>query len=44
MRKIARLVDRLAVVFPFEPGLYEQWLPGVEFVGPLLDRVGAAGA
>jgi lipid-A-disaccharide synthase len=42
VRKIARLVDRLAVVFPFEPGLYEQWLPGVEFVGhPLLDRVGA---
>ncbi len=42
VRKIARLVDRLAVVFPFEPSLYEQWLPGVEFVGhPLLDRVGA---
>jgi lipid-A-disaccharide synthase len=40
VRKIARLVDRLAVVFPFEPGLYERWLPGVEFVGhPLLDRV-----
>jgi lipid-A-disaccharide synthase len=40
VRKIARLVDRLAVVFPFEPGLYEPWLPGVEFVGhPLLDRV-----
>jgi lipid-A-disaccharide synthase len=39
VRKIARLVDRLAVVFPFEPGLYEPWLPGVEFVGhPLLDR------
>jgi len=42
VRKIARLVDRLAVVFPFEPGLYEHWLPGVEFVGhPLLDRVEA---
>jgi lipid-A-disaccharide synthase len=42
VRKIARLVDRLAVVFPFEPGLYERWLPGVEFVGhPLLDRVEA---
>jgi len=42
VRKIAQLVDRLAVVFPFEPGLYEPWLPGVEFVGhPLLDRVEA---
>ncbi len=42
VRKIARLVDRLAVVFPFEPGLYEPWLPAVEFVGhPLLDRVQA---
>lgn len=40
VRKIARRVDRLAVVFPFEPGLYEGRLPGVEFVGhPLLDRV-----
>jgi lipid-A-disaccharide synthase len=42
VRKIARLVDRLAVVFPFEAGLYERWLPSVEFVGhPLLDRVEA---
>ena len=41
VRKIARRVDRLAVVFPFEPELYEGRLPGVEFVGhPLLDRVG----
>ena len=40
VRKIARRVDRLAVVFPFEPPLYEPRLPGVEFVGhPLLDRV-----
>jgi lipid-A-disaccharide synthase len=40
VRKIARRVDRLAVVFPFEPALYARWLPGVEFVGhPLLDRV-----
>jgi lipid-A-disaccharide synthase len=40
VRKIARRVDRLAVVFPFEPPLYEPALPGVEFVGhPLLDRV-----
>ena len=40
VRKIARRVDRLAVVFPFEPALYAERLPGVEFVGhPLLDRV-----
>jgi len=40
VRKIARRVDRLAVVFPFEPDLYAPWLPGVEFVGhPLLDGV-----
>jgi len=40
VRKIARRVDRLAVVFPFEPALYAGRLPGVEFVGhPLLDRV-----
>src|SRR5262249_16961521 len=42
VRQIARLVDRLAVVFPFEPGLYAHRLPGVEFVGhPLLDRPAA---
>jgi lipid-A-disaccharide synthase len=40
VRKIARRVDRLAVVFPFEPELYARRLAGVEFVGhPLLDRV-----
>ncbi len=40
VRKIARRVDRLAVVFPFEPQLYAPRLPAVEFVGhPLLDRV-----
>jgi len=40
VRKIARRVDRLAVVFPFEPPLYDAHLPGVEYVGhPLLDRV-----
>src|SRR2546426_1255595 len=40
VRKIARRVDRLAVVFPFEPALYAPRLAGVEFVGhPLLDRV-----
>src|SRR5207247_1106590 len=40
VRKIARRVDRLAVVFPFEPALYTPRLAKVEFVGhPLLDRV-----
>jgi lipid-A-disaccharide synthase len=40
VRKIARRVDRLAVVFPFEPRSYAERLPSVEFVGhPLLDRV-----
>ena len=42
VRQIARRVDRLALVFPFEPALYAGRLPGVEFVGhPLLDRVRA---
>jgi lipid-A-disaccharide synthase len=42
VKKIARRVDRLAVVFPFEPKLYTAHFPGVEFVGhPLLDRVQA---
>jgi lipid-A-disaccharide synthase len=40
VRTIARRVDRLAVVFPFEPALYAT--ADVEFVGhPLLDRVRA---
>jgi lipid-A-disaccharide synthase len=40
VRKIARRVDRLALVFPFEPPLYAARVPAVEFVGhPLLDRV-----
>src|SRR5437016_11184936 len=40
VRKVARRVDRLAVVFPFEPALYAPRLAEVEFVGhPLLDRV-----
>src|SRR4030095_15104680 len=34
VRKIARRVDRLAVVFPFEPPLYAPRLPGGEVVGP----------
>jgi lipid-A-disaccharide synthase len=33
VRKIARRVDRLAVVFPFEPALYAPRLAEVEFVG-----------
>jgi lipid-A-disaccharide synthase len=40
VRKIARRVDRLAVVFPFETAVYDGRHRGVEFVGhPLLDRV-----
>jgi lipid-A-disaccharide synthase len=40
IRKIARRVDRLAVVFPFEEPLYAGTGVRAEFVGhPLLDRV-----
>lgn len=40
IRKIARRVDRLAVVFPFEAALYAGTGARAEFVGhPLLDRV-----
>ena len=40
IRKIARRVDRLAVVFPFEQALYAGTRTRAEFVGhPLLDRV-----
>jgi lipid-A-disaccharide synthase len=43
VRTIARRVDRLAVVFPFEPVLYAGHGCAVEFVGhPLLDRVTAS--
>ncbi len=43
VRTIARRVDRLAVVFPFEPALYAGRECAVEFVGhPLLDRVAAS--
>ena len=39
VRKILRRVDRLAVLFPFEPAVYDND-PKVVFVGhPLLDRV-----
>jgi lipid-A-disaccharide synthase len=40
VRKIARRVDRLAMVFPFEAPLYEGTGMRADFVGhPLLDRV-----
>jgi lipid-A-disaccharide synthase len=39
VKKIARLVDQMAVVFPFEKTFYEQYSVPVQFVGhPLLDR------
>jgi lipid-A-disaccharide synthase len=42
VRKIARRVDRLALVFPFEPELYDGDRKVAEFVGhPLLDLVQA---
>ncbi len=40
VRKIVQRVDRMAVVFPFEPELYNNGRAVAEFVGhPLLDRV-----
>jgi lipid-A-disaccharide synthase len=40
VKKIARLVDKMLVVFPFEVPIYEEAGVDVEFVGhPLLDRV-----
>lgn len=40
VKKIARLVDKMLVVFPFEVPLYEEAGVDVEFVGhPLMDRV-----
>jgi lipid-A-disaccharide synthase len=40
IRKIARRVDRLAVIFPFEPEVYAGTGLAVDFVGhPLLDRL-----
>jgi len=39
VKKIARLVDQMAVVFPFEAPFYEQHGVPVQFVGhPLMDR------
>jgi lipid-A-disaccharide synthase len=40
VRKIARRVDRLAVIFPFEPAFYAGTGLAVEFVGhPLVERM-----
>lgn len=40
VKKIARTVDRLAVIFPFEPAYYAEEDIEVEYVGhPLLDEV-----
>jgi lipid-A-disaccharide synthase len=40
VRTIGRRVDGLALVFPFEPALYEKTVPRARFVGhPLIDRV-----
>ena len=45
LRKIARRVDRLAVIFPFEVPLFASAGIRVDFVGhPLVDRVGALAA
>jgi lipid-A-disaccharide synthase len=42
VRQIARLVDQMAVVFPFEAGFYERYGVKAAFVGhPLLDTVRA---
>jgi lipid-A-disaccharide synthase len=41
IRKIARRVDRMAVIFPFEPAVYAGAGIPVEFVGhPLVERLG----
>jgi lipid-A-disaccharide synthase len=40
IRKLARRVDRMAAIFPFEPGVYAGTGLRVEFVGhPLVDRL-----
>jgi lipid-A-disaccharide synthase len=44
VRKIARRVDRMAVVFPFEVGFYRERGVAVDFVGhPLLEEPALAG-
>lgn len=43
MKTIARFVDRMLVIFPFEQALYEQARVPVEFVGhPLIDLIAPA--
>jgi lipid-A-disaccharide synthase len=45
IRKLARRVDRMAAIFPFEPREYAGSGLRVEFVGhPLVDRIDAPGA
>ena len=45
IRKMAKRVDRLAVIFPFEPEVYAGTDLPVDFVGhPLVDRLGAYAA
>ena len=40
VKKIGRLIDMMAVIFPFEVGFYEKALVPVRFVGnPLVDKV-----
>jgi len=40
VRKLARRVDRLAVIFPFEPEVYRHTALAVDFVGhPLVDKL-----
>jgi lipid-A-disaccharide synthase len=42
IRKLARRVDRLSVIFPFEPAYYDGTRLAVDFVGhPLVDRLDA---
>jgi lipid-A-disaccharide synthase len=43
VKKLASRVDRMAVIFPFEPAVYSQTKLPVEFVGhPLVDELGEA--
>lgn len=43
VKKIARLVDKMLVVFPFEPGIYREEGLDVEYVGhPLVDEARCA--
>ena len=45
IRRIAKRVDRLAVIFPFEPAVYAGTGLAVDFVGhPLVDRLQPVGA